>query len=242
MEIGYVIEKYNPWAIINAAGYVRVDDAESDSERCFLENTTGPELLAEACKSKGIRFVTFSSDLVFDGSKESPYLESDTVNPLNVYGQSKAEAEKLALSVNPESLIIRTSAFFGPWDEHNFVHAVIKKLANGDVFHAGGDVIAPTYVPHLVNTTLDLLIDKEYGIWHLSNGDAISWYELAKIVAERAGLDASLIREHQHTLPAFRPAYSVLGTEKGQIMPSLTQALEEYFSQISVHIPADVIN
>lgn len=241
-EIEYIIEKYNPWAIINAAGYVRVDDAESDSERCFHENTTGPGLLAEACKNQGIQFITFSSDLVFDGSKESPYMESDTVNPLNVYGQTKAEAEKLILSVNPESLIIRTSAFFGPWDEHNFVHAVIKTLANGHVFCAGTDVIAPTYVPHLVNTTLDLLFDKECGIWHLCNGDAVSWYDLAKIVAERAGLDASLIREHQPALAAARPRYSALGSEKGQLMPGLQQALSNYFSQVSVHIPAEVIN
>src|SRR5690606_24324547 len=174
------IERYNPWAIINAAGYVRVDDAESDSEKCFRENTLGPEKLAIACKDHNIKLITFSSDLVFDGLKSTPYTESDKVNPLNKYGESKAKAEAAVLAVNPESLVIRTSAFFGPWDNYNFAHAVINTLSKDMDFYSTDDIISPTYVPHLVNATLDLLIDDESGIWHLSNNDAVSWYEFAK--------------------------------------------------------------
>jgi dTDP-4-dehydrorhamnose reductase len=123
------IDQYSPWAIINTAGYVRVDDAEADAERCFRENTEGAHNLAEACKQYGIKLVTFSSDLVFDGEKNQPYLESDAVNPLNVYGKSKAESESRVLSTEPSALVIRTSAFFGPWDEYNFVHYVMDNLS-----------------------------------------------------------------------------------------------------------------
>ena len=226
------IQKYNPWAVINAAGYVRVDDAENDEARCYLENTKGPELLAVACKKYGIQFMTFSSDLVFNGDKKQPYLESDLVNPLNVYGKSKAGAEDAVLAAKTDSLVIRTSAFFSPWDEYNFAHAVLKTIGNGMPFHASPDVISPTYVPHLVNAALDLLIDQEHGIWHLSNHTPVSWYEFAKLCAERAGMNPALVIEHRPALPALRPAYAILGSEKGLHMPPLQMALDEYFSEV----------
>src|SRR5918997_1654531 len=82
-----------PWAVINAAGYVRVDDAEQDRACCFRENADGAAILAEACETRGLGLVTFSSDLVFDGRATSPYNESAAPLPLNVYGESKAAAE-----------------------------------------------------------------------------------------------------------------------------------------------------
>ena len=129
-SIRMIIEKYKPWAIINASGYVKVDEAEINEDECYAVNATAPALLARLCRQYGIRFMSFSSDLVFDGSKHSPYLEADAVLPLNVYGRSKAEGEQLILTENPSSLIIRTSAFFGPWDQYNFVYAVINSLKN----------------------------------------------------------------------------------------------------------------
>ena len=87
------VEHYEPWAIINAAGYVRVDDAEDDAERCMRENVLGPVCLAKECERNQMPFVTFSSDLIFDGTKNELYIESDVCSPLNVYGKSKAEAE-----------------------------------------------------------------------------------------------------------------------------------------------------
>jgi dTDP-4-dehydrorhamnose reductase len=96
------LDEVKPWAVVNTAGYVRVDDAEKDCIACFRENTKGATILAEACARRGIQYLTFSSDLVFDGRSERPYVESDPVRPLNVYGQSKAEAEKRVLQENPE--------------------------------------------------------------------------------------------------------------------------------------------
>ncbi|HEX8269822.1 MAG TPA: family 1 glycosylhydrolase [Flavobacterium sp.] len=235
-NIESIISQFNPWAIINAAGYVRVDDAEADSERCFRENTTGPGQLAIACKKHGVQFMTFSSDLVFDGEKNTPYLESDSANPLNVYGRSKADAEQNVLATHPESLIIRASAFFGPWDQYNFAHAVLQTLSEGNIFYASNDIISPTYVPHLVDAALDLLIDEEHGIWHLTNNHAISWYDFAREVALRCDYDPEMIAESTSELPAKRPAYSVMQSEKGLLMPSFEVALDEYISEVPVRV------
>lgn len=231
-SIEAALEEFEPWALVNAAGYVRVDDAEREPKLCFRENTSGPETLARLCERRAVKLATFSSDLVFDGHKLKPYVESDRVAPVNVYGQSKAEAEARVLEAHPASLVIRASAFFGPWDEYNFVTATLRTLTAGQPFVAASDaVISPTYVPDLVNACLDLLIDDERGLWHLANDGALTWFELARRVAELAGLDANGIEARptaELKLAARRPLYSVLGSERGQLLPSLEDALSRY--------------
>ena len=230
------IRKHRPWAVINAGGYVRVHDAEQESDRCLRENAHGPVVLANACARHEIRLLSFSSDLVFDGSKGTAYVESDPVAPLNVYGQSKAEAERRVLAVNPNVLMVRTSAFFGPWDRHNFVTLALQALQEGRAFTAASDlVVSPTYVPDLVQTCLDLLIDNEHGIWHLSNGDAVSWAELARRVCTLAGLDESLVDAQPATAlegQAPQPRYSALDSERGKLMPTLDDALQRYLKAV----------
>ena len=232
-EIDAAINLYQPWAIINAAGYVRIDDAESEQKKCFAQNTRGAFLLAAACIKAAVQFMTFSSDMVFDGRKKSAYLESDICNPVNVYGKSKAEAELQVLSINPESIIIRTSSFFSPWDKYNFVHDVITSLVNNKIFAAADDqVISPTYIPDLINAALDILIDNEKGIWHITNNGELTWAHLAKKIAEKAGLDAGLIQAQPAlnlNLKARRPKYSPLKSEKGIILPEVDNAIEHYF-------------
>jgi dTDP-4-dehydrorhamnose reductase len=229
------LDEFEPWAVVNAAGYVRVDDAEREREACFRENTTGPETLAKYCAGRAIKLLTFSSDLVFDGLQQTPYVESDHVSPLNVYGQSKAAAEARVLKLHPSSLVIRTSAFFGPWDEHNFITVALRELSARRAFVAADDaLVSPTYVPDLVHACLDLLIDDESGLWHLANGGAVTWAELARSVATLAGLDSGGVEARTTTalnLPARRPLYSVLGSERGALLPSLEDALARYLRE-----------
>jgi dTDP-4-dehydrorhamnose reductase len=162
---------HRPWAVINAAGYVRVDDAEREREACWRENVVAPETLARACAAHGARLVTYSTDLVFDGALERErraYAEHDAVAPLNVYGASKAEAETRVQAILPDALVLRTSAFFGPWDEWNFLTIALRELSAGRSFSALADVtVSPTYVPDLAHATLDLLVDGATGcgIW-----------------------------------------------------------------------------
>ena len=229
------VRETGAWALINAAGYVRVDDAEQDAEACYHLNAAAAETLARACEGAGIPLVAFSSDLVFDGTKDAPYVESDRVAPLGVYGRSKAECESRVLAAHPGALVVRTAAFFGPWDEWNFITRTLASLALGVPVDAADDlVVSPTYVPDLVHATLDLLTDGEHGIWHLANAGESSWAELARTAARAADLDDSLIRARSHTelgLAARRPRAVPLASERGRIMPPLETALSAYLRE-----------
>jgi dTDP-4-dehydrorhamnose reductase len=231
-SVAAALDCYRPWAVINTAGYLRVAQAESERDPCFRENVTGAETLAAACAARGIPLVTFSSDLVFDGRLGRPYLESDPINPQSVYGTSKAEAEHRVRQACPGALVVRTSAFFGPWDRYNFVWSVLHALAAGRPFEASADVVSPTYVPDLAHVVLDLLIDGETGIWHLTSpGEEMSWHALAADVAARAGLDPRLVHVRSSQDPRLNTA---LATERGALLPPLASALDRYFQSCEI--------
>jgi dTDP-4-dehydrorhamnose reductase len=236
-SVDATIRHLQPWAVVNAAGYVRVDAAEHDREACMRANVTGAANLAAACRRRGVPLVTFSSDLVFDGRADRPYVEDDTPNPLNVYGASKAEAERRVLDLTGDALVIRTSAFFGPWDEYNFLVCLFRALDAGHPFRAAGDsIVSPTYVPDLVHGTLDLLIDGARGIWHLANDGAVTWYELACSAAAATGRSVNRIERvttAEVWSPAARPRYSALTSRRGAIMPALDTALGAFAADLS---------
>jgi dTDP-4-dehydrorhamnose reductase len=234
-SVNAALTQMKPWAVVNAAGYVRVDDAEHEPHVCLQVNAEGPAILAAACAQHNVPLLTFSSDLVFDGAVSNPYVETDTVAPLNVYGCSKVLAEKLVLQAYPASLVIRTSAFFGPWDEYNFVTIALRQLSAGNTFVAAEDgIVSPTYVPDLVHASLDLLIDGECGLWHLANKSAIAWADLARLAAKQAGVSVSnliSLPTEQLGFAATRPSYSVLGSSRGELMPSLDSAISRYLTE-----------
>ncbi|MFE1747387.1 family 1 glycosylhydrolase [Coleofasciculus sp. H7-2] len=239
-SVDKALAELKPWAVVNAAGYVRVDDAEREPDACRRENAVGPATLAAACARRKVALLTFSSDLVFDGTRVAPYVESDAVAPLNVYGRSKVEAELRVLEFHPSSLVVRTSAFFGPWDEYNFITMALRTLAAGKPFIAAEDaVVSPTYVPDLVNASLDLLIDSESGLWHIANPGESSWADLARFAAKQAGFDATQIEAcpmQALRLLAPRPIYSVLGSERGVLLPSLENAIARYFHESKISL------
>ena len=192
----------------------------------------GPEVLARATAARGLRLVTYSSDLVFGGSKLAPYSEEDPPDPLNQYGRSKAEAERRVLAADPSALVVRTSAFFGPLDRHNFLTHAVATLRRGETVRAARDeVVSPTYVPDLVDASLDLLLDDASGLWHLTNRGESSFAALATWIAERMNLPVALVEPcdmRKMPRPAPRPSYSVLTSERGALMPVLEDALERY--------------
>jgi dTDP-4-dehydrorhamnose reductase len=233
--VARTLDAIGPWAVINTAGYVRVDDAEDDEDRCTRENAAGPGALAAACARLGIPLVTFSSDLVFGGDTTRPYVESDRPAPGNAYGRSKAQSEAIVLAAHPQALIVRTSAFFGPWDTHNFLALALDAIAAGRPWAAADDqVVSPTYVPDLVHATLDLMMDGAIGLWHLANRDAVTWADFARQAADLAGLPATLV-EGRSTASleqrAPRPRFSALASERGWIMPALANAVERFLEQ-----------
>jgi dTDP-4-dehydrorhamnose reductase len=229
--VGAAVAHWKPWAIVNTAGYVRVDDAEREPRACRRANAVGPSVLAAICRKRGIQLVTFSSDLVFDGRADRPYVESDPVEPLNVYGRTKAEMERRVLALAPAALVIRTSAFFGPSDRANFVTRVLETLSAGRPVRAARDaVVSPTYVPDLVDHALDLLIDGAAGVWHVANSGALSWLAFARMAAAAAGFDSDAIEACDQTASAAapRPSYSVLRSERGMVLPPLEDSLSRY--------------
>ena len=224
-SIAAAIDRIKPWAVINTAGFVRVDEAETLSEECFAINATGTELLARACRLHGIPLVTFSSDLVFDGRLGRSYVEPDEVAPACEYGRSKAEAEARLMEIDADALIIRTSAFFGPWDRYNFLFQTAERLKRGEeVVASGRNIVSPTFVPDLVHASLDLLLDEEKGIWHLTNQGAVSWHDLACEVADMARVSRAQVRaaddgEHADTS---------LSSRRGILLRPLDEALADF--------------
>ena len=228
--IASVLDQRRPWGVINAAGWVRVDEAEDAEESCHRANAAGAVALATACAARGIPCVNFSSDLVFDGQSARPYVESDPVRPLNAYGRSKAAMEAGCADL-AGILTVRTAAFFSAADSYNFAVAVLDALAAGRPFAAADDhIVSPTFVPALVDATLDLLIDGATGPWHLTSGEAVSWADFAMQVAVAAAADTSLI----HAVPgatlgwrAPRPGYAALGSDRGGPVGSLAQNIAQ---------------
>lgn len=231
-RIGEVLDALRPWAVINCAGWVRVDEAEHHVQDCLADNATGCIALARACAERDIHYSCFSSDLVFDGLADRAYVESDRPSPLNIYGQSKAQAEEGILALGSKALIIRTASFFSPHDQHNFAVHLVAALRAGQLFRAVQDcVTSPTYVPDLVRTTLDLIIDGEVGLWHLVNDGALSWAQFAHAVGTALNLDTSLIEPvpiADMAWPARRPLHAPLTSERGLLMPSLASAIDRF--------------
>jgi dTDP-4-dehydrorhamnose reductase len=228
------LDEVRPWAVVNTAGYVRVDDAESQRMKCERENVIGAAVIAQLCAARRLPLITFSSDLVFDGTKKGPYVESDAPSPLNVYGATKAEAEQRVLAAHPGALVVRTSAFFGPWDEYNFVTSALRELSALRPFTAASDsLVSPTYIADLVNACLDLLLDRASGVWHVANDGVVTWADLAIRVARLAGLDERLVLPVPTAdlgLSARRPRQSALVSERGARLPRLDDALERYWA------------
>ena len=237
VSVERALARLQPWAVINTAGFVHVDDAEHDA-RQWRENAIGPHVLALACARHGVRLLGFSSDLVFDGASDRPYVERDSPQPLNAYGRAKREAELRVLAAAPNALMVRTAAFFSPWNPHNFVTQSIEALRRGDAWQAASDQwVSPTYVPDLVQAAIDLLVDGESGIWHLANDGVVSWSRLACMAAEALGLDTRLVQSLPSAAlrqPAMRPRFCALGSERGLLMPSLEDGLARYLSDSDV--------
>jgi dTDP-4-dehydrorhamnose reductase len=227
-----VFATMRPWCVVNCAGFVRVDDAEREQAACRAANVDSATVLARACASFGAKLVTFSTDLVFDGTKRMPYVESDATGPLCEYGRTKAIAESAVMAATDEALIVRTAAFFGDHDDYNFVTQVLRTLASGLEFKAVSDVVvSPTYVPDLVDTVLDLAIDGESGLWHLASDGALTWEELAREAARAADINADRlvgVSLDDLGLAAERPHYSALTSERAALMAPVDDALARY--------------
>jgi dTDP-4-dehydrorhamnose reductase len=232
-----VINELKPWAVINTAEFNQIDNAQLYPADCLRLNTFCAKMIADVCHMQNIPLLSFSTDQVFDGHTDKPYLESSPVNPINVFGRSKAEAEKQILQAHTKALVIRTGPRICPWDEDNFLTVALRNLEEGLplVTHTGR-LFSATYVPHLVSTSLDLLLDGEKGIWHLFNEGTVTFADLIRNAAQVAGLNTNLIEVRPANfldeLTAPQPRYRVLGSERAILLPSLEKALVDYYQSM----------
>jgi len=202
--------------VINAAAYVKVDDAETHEAEATAVNGQGAQNLAIAAREAGARFVQVSTDYVFDGSATSPYAESTPLAPLGAYGRSKAEGERLVLAEHAAgSYIVRTAWLYGR-NGGNFARTMLTLAANRPSVSVVADQFGqPTWTLDLAHQIVALL-DSEApaGIYHGTNSGETSWYGFAKAVFAEAGLDEERVSATDSAAfvrPAPRPSYSVLG-------------------------------
>lgn len=232
VEVERMLGEVQPWLVVNTAGYGKVDRAEDDEVRCHRDNAVGAEILARACARHRLSFLTYSSDLVFDGKQREPYQEGDKPRPLSVYGRSKASAEDRVMSALPGALVIRTGVLFGADDELDFVRWTQRTLGAGRSVAAAEDVVvSPTYIPDVVEASLELALGGDRGVYHLANPSAITWADFARQAARLAGADDSkVVPVPGRALPwrAPRPCYSALQSKRGERLPSLDDALRRY--------------
>jgi dTDP-4-dehydrorhamnose reductase len=203
-----------PWApdlVLHAAAWTNVDGAEDDPQGAAAANVGGTAHAA----ALGAPLVAFSSDYVFDGTKRAPYVESDAPSPVSAYGRTKLHGEAAA---GAEAWVVRSSWLISETG-HNFVRTILRLGRERDEVAVVDDQRGcPTYVGHLADATRALLADSApFGVWHLAADGDCTWAELAEAVFEDAGLDCRVrrITSAELGLPAPRPAYSVLRSEKG---------------------------
>ena len=216
-----LIHQWAPQAIINTAAYTAVDKAEAEQDLANLINATAVAELARIAGANDILFITFSTDYVFNGQATSPYLTDTIIDPVNFYGTSKAKGEAMALNVNPNTIIIRTSWVFSSHG-NNFVKTMCRLMKERDSLNVVSDQIGrPTYAKDLAIATLKIINEvsggnKLSGVYHYANKGVTSWFEFAQQIKKNVGLNCDVhpINTAQFPTPAKRPAYSVLDTQK----------------------------
>lgn len=204
------------YAIINCAAYTAVDKAEAEPELADLINHKAVEALARIAKEKNIKLIHISTDYVFDGKNYKPYLETDKVNPLNVYGKTKLAGEEAILSISPaNSIIIRSSWVYSSFG-NNFVKTMMRLGRERDSLNVVFDQIGtPTYAGDLAQAIMDLLPQIQNlkpSIYHYSNEGIASWYDFSKSIFELSEIECSVlpIGALHYPTPAARPHFSLL--------------------------------
>jgi dTDP-4-dehydrorhamnose reductase len=221
---------FRPDIVINSAAYTAVDKAESESEAAFALNRDGARLLAEAAAKRGAAIIHISTDYVFDGSKPAPYVESDPVAPLNVYGRSKLEGEEAVRAANPRHIIARTSWVYSPTGT-NFAKTMLRLAGERPALRVVDDQTGnPTYAPHLAKALLDIARravpmpanDAAWGTYHLAGSGEVTWCGLAREIfrasAAIGGLSVPVepIPTSEYPTPARRPMNSRLDCAKAK--------------------------
>lgn len=222
-----MVSEIQPNLLINAAAYTAVDKAESEADLALSVNKEGPANLAESCRKKGIPLIHISTDFVFDGKKDSPYVETDPISPLGVYGETKAEGEKAVRAAIEKHVIIRTAWLYGS-EGYNFVKTMLKLGRKNEEIRVVSDQHgSPTSAKDLAEAVLDISQrirhgeDVSWGTYHYCGRGITSWHGFAVKIFELASMyDKKRMTPTVHPIPtaeyptpARRPAFSALNCD-----------------------------
>lgn len=218
-SIPVFFEKHKPDCFISCAAYTLVDKAETEKEIAYRINAEAPAAIAQACAMHGASLVHISTDYVFSGNGTSPYHPNDPIDPVNYYGFTKAEGERLVLEHHPDAIIIRTSWLYSSHG-NNFVKTMLRLMKEKEELKVVNDQVgSPTYAADLANAILQVVRSirkgaKHRSVYQFSNAGVISWFDFAATIRDIAQLDCRVLPQPSaaYPTPAKRPAYSVMDT------------------------------
>ncbi len=241
-NIEKTFEELSPKYCINAAAYTAVDKAEDPNERekVYAVNAKAVQELATVCNRNGTKLLHISTDYVFDGKKRDPYTETDEVNPLGIYGESKLKGEEFALA-NPLAAVVRTSWVYSAYGK-NFVRTMIRLMNEREEISVVNDQFgSPTYAADLAEALMKMIGHRPWqpGLFHFTNKGVTNWFEFAGLIRDLSGSSCKIIpiATEQYATPAKRPAWSVLDNSKfervfGFLARDWQIALEECIQKI----------
>ncbi|MCD6038644.1 MAG: rmlD 2 [Gammaproteobacteria bacterium] len=210
------LDTFQPDVVINTAAYTQVDKAEKNTQQAYAVNTQGAKNLALACEKISRPLLHLSTDYVFDGNKKSPYLETDKVAPINVYGASKWQGEEGVRQSCSRYIILRVSSVFGQQGQ-NFVKKILQWIREKESLYIVADqTMCPTPAQAIADTLLKIMTMPHWGTYHYCGEEAVTWYDFAKAIMEQVrpyiggGREIHPISMADYPTEAMRPVYSVL--------------------------------
>jgi dTDP-4-dehydrorhamnose reductase len=230
-----LLSSRRPELVFNCAAYNAVDRAETERELAFAVNAEGPANVAMSCARHGVRLVHFSTNFVFDGALDRPYIETDRPAPLSVYGTSKLEGEQRVLDLLPEALVIRTSAVFGDTGSAikggSFPDRIVARAARDEELRVVADQrVNPTYAGDLAPAAIELAASRLEGIVHVVAGGCAGWDEFARAALTEVGVTAEVkaILSAELASPAARPLNGCLESSRAAALRPWREGLHEW--------------
>jgi len=238
-DVNLYVSKLKPDAIIHCAAYTAVDKSEVDREGCWNVNVEGTQFLATAAKDVKAKFIYISTDYVYDGEGEKPFVETDIPNPKGYYGLTKFEGEKKVKELLEEYFIVRTSWVFGI-NGNNFIKTMLNLAESRAELNVVGDQIgSPTYTHDLAVLLIKMIQSEKYGLYHASNEGFCSWADLASETLQQAKKEVQVnsITTEEYPTQAVRPKNSRMSKQKlvdngFNLLPTWQDAVKRYLEEL----------
>ncbi|MBI2426856.1 MAG: dTDP-4-dehydrorhamnose reductase [Candidatus Kerfeldbacteria bacterium] len=244
-QVDDVFERVHPDVLINTSAYHVVLDCETHADAAFLTNTVAVAQMALKCKERDVQFITYTTDYVFDGTKGTPYVETDVTHPLQMYGLSKLAGEIAARNMNKSSIVIRTCGVYGgktgsSSKKGNFVLYILGEAETKSAIEVSSEqIVNPTFAGHLADATLALLHKQPTGgVYHLANSGYCSWAEFAQEIVKFAGKKLEVIPVDRGGTNGTmkRPLFSALENTKakalGVTLPTWKEGVQAYIEYL----------